>query len=203
MLHGGGVYFTPSYESFISPLTTVQIENAIAEYQKLGLFSHLSSVEISKAKEKVYEQENVLFRNVLEAFPNVIYSFDAELGNLEDPYAELLREFSVISRGVFKPQNITDEFPSSLKNKKALVKFTINEKEYSMELPPETDWVESAFFDLVNQALADNKVNGKFHDLYTGDQIASIIFLTAEQAEYLRTNKLLLFGDQWEEAEEY
>lgn len=201
MLHGGGVYFRPSYESFKNTLTSKKIETAISEFRKIGLLSHLSADQIKSATEKVTQQENKNLNDVLQCFPQTIYFFDTELGNLEDPYKEILNELSLISHGQFKPINITDNF-SKPTNKKATVNFSFNGKEYTKDLKVEDDWIDPSFFDLIKQAVTDNKLNGQFYELYTGGQEASLFFLTTDQYEYLRTNKLLVFADQWQTEEE-
>lgn len=201
MLHGAGVYFRPSYESFKNTITSKKIETAISEFQKAGLLSHLSADQIKSAIEKVNQQENRNLNDVLQCFPHTIYFFDTELGNLEDPYKEILNELSFISHGSFKPSNITDNF-SKPTDKKSTIKFSFNGKDYSKDLKIEDDWIDPSFFDLIKQAVADNKLNGQFYELYTGGQEASLIFLTTDQYEYLRTNKLLVFADQWQTEEE-
>ena len=102
---------------------------------------------------------------------------------------------------MFNPTNIIDHFAKPT-NKKSLVKFSFYKKEYSKQLLVEDDWIDPHFFDLVKQAVNDNKLNGQFYELYTGGQEASIIFLTIEQEKYLRANNLLTFGDQWQTEEE-
>lgn len=112
-----------------------------------------------------------------------------------------MNELSLISHGSFKPSNITDNF-SKPTDKKSTIKFSFNGKDYSKDLKIEDDWIDPSFFDLIKQAVADNKLNGQFYELYTGGQEASLIFLTTDQYEYLRTNKLLVFADQWQTEEE-
>jgi hypothetical protein len=194
MLHGS-IYFNPSYENFKNTLTSKRIDTASQEFQKLGLFAHLNTEQISAAQLKVLLQENQTLNDVLQCYPNVIYSFDTELGNLENPYDELLKELSLISHGAFKPTIIIDNFAKPNGNK-TLLKFSFKGKEYSKELKVEDDWIDPSIFDLIKQVVTDNKLNGQFYELYTGGQDASIIFLTSEQAEFLRTNKLLIFADQ-------
>jgi hypothetical protein len=201
MLHGGGVYFGPSYESFKSTSTSKRMDTAIAAYQKIGLLAHLSPEQIKLAKDKASQQENNHLNDVLQCFPNTIYFFDTELANLKDPYAEILNRLSRISKGAFKPDNIVDKFAAP-GNKTALVKFTLNGKDYSKQLQVQDDWVDPSFFDLVNQAVTECKLNGQFCQLYTGGQEGSLIFLTTAQEKYLRANNLLVFADQWEMVEE-
>lgn len=201
LLHGGGVYFTPSYESFKNKLTSKKIELAIEEYKKIGLLSHLTNEQIEKAKEKVSEQENSNLNNVLMAFPDVIYMFDTELGNLEDPYAELIREYKKISHNDFNATEISDNFDIE-KKKKVELKFKIGNKSYSKTLKIEDDWIDTEFFNFTKSVVSEQNLKGQFYELYTGGQEASIIYLTIEQYNYLRTNKLLVFGDEWQTEEE-
>jgi hypothetical protein len=201
LLHGGGVYFTPSYESFKNKLTSKKIEQTIEEYKKIGLLSHLTSEQIEKAKEKVSEQENSNLNDVLMAFPDIIYMFDTELGNLEDPYAELIREYKKISHNDFNATEISDNFDIE-KKKKVELKFKIRNKSYSKTLKIEDDWIDTEFFNFVKSVVLEENLKGQFYELYTGGQEASIIYLTIEQYNYLRTNKLLVFGDEWQTEEE-
>jgi hypothetical protein len=201
LLHGGGVYFTPSYESFKNKLTSRRIEQAVEEYMKIGLLSHLSTYQIEQAKQKVSEQENYNLNDVLMAFHDVILTFDAELGNLEDPYAELLKEYKKISHNDFNVTEVSDNFDIE-KKKKVIVKFKIGSKSYSKAFKIENDWIDNDFFDFVKSVASENKLKGQFYELYTGGQEASIIYLTKEQYDFLRANALLVFGDQWQTQEE-
>lgn len=201
LLHSGGFYFTPSYENFKNKLTTEKIEQAIEEYKKIGLLSHLTSEQIQNSKEKVSEQENNNINDLLMAFPDVIYMFDTELDNLEDPYTELIREYTKISHNDFNPTEISDNFDIG-KKKKVELKFKIGNKSYNMTFKIKNDWVDKAFFNYIKSVVTEQNLKGQFYELYTDGQEASIIYLTREQYDYLRTNKLLIFGDEWQTQEE-
>src|SRR5690606_33069762 len=108
------------YENYRNALTSAQIEEAISGYQKIGLFNHLTQEQIISGAERAAQQSPKDLNDVLSCFPSVIYSFDTELGNLEDPYRELLEAFRDISHGAFNPQSISDNF--DLDNEKATVK---------------------------------------------------------------------------------
>ncbi len=200
MLHDGGVYFTPSYERFTSSLTSERIDTAILAYQNAGLLAHLSAAQIKLAIEKISQQDNQNLNQVLSCFPDVIYGFDTELGNLNDPYAEIIQGLSSISKGVFNPTSITDHFASP-SGQKALVSFALQGKTYSKQVEINSDWVDPSFFELIDQAIKENKLNGQFYELYTGGQEAGLIFLTTSQYQYLHTHHLLVFADQWKEEE--
>ena len=192
-LHSGGVYFTPSYESFKNKLTSKKIELAIEEYKKIGLLSHLDIDQLTKSIETVKEKENENLNDVLKSFPEVILSFDEELGNLENPYEEIVSEYSRISHQEFNPKNISDNF--DLQKENVSLSFEFNDKTYETEFKVERDWIDTRFFDYMNEVISESKLNGQFYSLY-GDG-AELIYLTTEQYKYIRENKLLVFADEW------
>jgi len=194
-------YFSPSYESFKNTLTSKNIANAIGEYQRIGLLSHLTAAQIEKAKETAAEQQNINLNDVLIAFPDVIYRFDTELANLEAPYDELIKEYQKISHQDFNPTEVSDNFDIA-KNKEVVVRFKLGAKLYKETFKIENDWIDPKFFDFIKAVVTENKLKGQFYELYTGGQEASIIYLTKHQYEYLSANKLLIFGDEWQEEEE-
>lgn len=201
VLHGGGVYFRPSYENFKNNLTSNSIANAIEEYQKIGLFDHLSEEEINESKRKIEEQENYNFNNILASFPNIVHWFDMELGNIENPYFELVEEYSKISHGEFNPTNISDNFDIE-NSTSCTLSFKLDGKKYSKKLVIERDWMDVNFFEFIDKVVSENNLNGKFYSLYEGGQGAMIIYLTEEQYNYLHKNKLVLFADEWESQEQ-
>lgn len=194
-------YIQVSYEKFKNTLTSSRIDTAIKAYQQIGLLNHLTPAQLEEAKEKINEQENRNLNDVLASFPNVIYSFDTELSNLEDPYAELLREYSNISHKEFNPTNISDDFDIE-KKKKVSLKFNLDNKNYQKIFKIDNDWIDTEFFTFIKSVVTEHKLIGQFYELYTGGQDASIIYLTQQQYDYLKTNKLLVFGDEWQTEEE-
>jgi len=154
----------------------------------------LTKQEISSAKKKALAEKNETLNDVLMNFPEVVHWFDTELENLKDPYAELVREFSKISHGVFKPTNVSDNFNKPIKNKVTL-QFSLNGKNYSKALQLQDDWIDARFFDLVKQAVTENRLVGQFYELYEGGQGGIIIFLTPKQYQELKTNELLIFAE--------
>ena len=193
-------FLMPSYENFKNSLNTTKIEQAIEEYKKIGLLAHLSNEQIDNAKEKVALEENNTLNDVLMVFPDVIYSFDTELANLQDPYAELISAYKKIAHNDFNPTDIADNFNNNTTNKVKL-KFKLGKKAYEKSFKIDSDWIDSNFFSFIDTVVKKENLKSQFYQLYTGDQGASIIYLTAKQYHYLRTNKLLLFGDE-EYAEE-
>lgn len=201
MFRYAGNYIQVSYENFKNTLTSARIDTAIKSYRKIGLLNHLSQSQIEESEEKIRQQENRNLNDVLACFSNVIHSFDTELSNLDDPYAELVRKYSNISHKEFNPVNISDDFDIE-KKKKATLKFSLNGKDYQKVFKIDNDWMDTEFFDFIKSVVTEYKLNGQFYELYTGGQDASVIYLTREQYDYLRANKLLVFADEWQTEEE-
>lgn len=110
-------------------------------------------------------------------------------------------EYANISHNQFTPVNISDDFDIE-KNKKVTLKFSFNGVDYKRVFTINNDWIDTDFFDFIKTVIKENKLNGQFYELYTGGQDASVIFLTPHQYEVLKTNQLLVFGDEWEDEEE-
>ena len=187
-------YIKPSYEDY-EGISSKKIEKLIEEYNKIGLLSHLTNKQIGAAKEEMSEEGSIGINDVLLFFPDVVYMFDTELSNFEDPYAELIREYKKISHNDFDATEISDNFDIE-KNTKVVVKFKIDNKPYSKTLKIEDDWIDTDFFDFIDNVVKESKLRGQFYTLDTGGQDASIIYLTKEQYDYIRTNKLLVFYDE-------
>jgi hypothetical protein len=184
-------YLRISDESYDNALTSAQIQEAISAYQKIGVFNHLTQEQIISATEKVAQQNNNGLNDVLSCFPSVIYWFDTELGNLEDPYRKLLEAFREISHGVFNPQSISDNF--NLDHEKVTVKFSLAGEEYSRTLKIDGDWVDPDFFVFVDEVVKASHLEGKFYNLPGDGQVASIIFLTDDQYRLIKEHKLLVW----------
>lgn len=193
VLHRRDAYISPSYENFDNTLTSTRIAEAIDRYIEIGLLSHLTSRQIEEAKERVAEQENTNLNDVLTAFPDTIHEFDTELGNLEDPYAELIRECERISHGDFDATEITDDFAAQRET--ATLTFKIGNRIYSGEFAIHDDWLDRRFLSFIASVAADEKLKGQFYELDSQGQDARIIYLTRKQYDYLRTNRLLVFTE--------
>jgi len=184
-----------SYENFKSTLTTKKIDAAIKAYKELGLLSHLSADEIEKAQEKVQAATNESLNEVLSHFPNTIYWFDWETGNLENPYEEILQELSKIAKGNFKPENIVDRFDVEAVNPFEF-SFTLNGKKYTTQLRGGTDWLDEGFMELIEKAQAENDKAGKFYFLSGDGQVAAVIYLTHQQYATIKSKRLLVFSGE-------
>ena len=183
--------FFPSEKKY---LTNEQIEDAISAWQRIGILNHLTKEQILVAKTKALGENRENLNDVIINFPDVVYWFDTELGNLNDPYAEFIRKLSEISHGVFQPTNISDNFSAASKSG-ATVRFSLNNKDYFKTFPIQDDWIDPEIFDLIKQAVIENNLSGQFYQLYEGGQGGIIIFLTPKQYQDLKTNELAIFAE--------
>lgn len=190
-------YFDLSHEEFSQPITSAQIDSALAAYAEIGLFDHLSEAEIAAGRERAIAGNPLDYNAVLACFPRTVLTFDTELGNLEDPYAQLLRDHATISRGAFAPSEVTDHFPIQTGDT-AELRFTFRRQPYLFQFRIQNDWIDSDFFSVPNQVLEEHAVPGHFYTLYSDGQEALRIFLTSAQHDYLRAHRLAIFPGRGE-----
>lgn len=169
------------------------ISELISEYEGIGLFSHLSDLEIEKAKDCVSNVEIDSYQSILLCFPKTIVYFDWETGNLENPYEELTISFKDASRGIFDPMNIIDEFEKSWEKETVNYSFQLNDKKYEEKLKMHSDWLDPAFMELIDRSIEESNVNGKIYWCLDNGQAAGYIILNDEQYRYLKENQSELF----------
>lgn len=188
---------TLSIEEFKNTIGSSRINQVVAGYKKIGILNHLTSQQIKLSTLRVNQNRVKEMNDVPAYFSSVIYSFDAKLRNTQDPYAEILKQFSVISHKAFNPTDISDGFVSAVKGR-ALVEFTLNGKKYSKKIIVDKDWIDLTFLDFIDDVVKENKLKGRFYELMDEGQIINYIFLKPEQYNYLKAKKLLVFEDDWE-----
>ena len=183
-------YF-PSEKKF---LNKEQIEDATSGWQRTGILNHLTKEQILVSKKRAFGEKSENLNDVIIHFPDVVYWFDTELENLNDPYAEFIRKLSEISHGVFHPTNISDNFSAALKSG-VTVRFSLNNKDYSKTFRIQDDWINPEIFDFVKKAVVENDLDGQFYQLQESGQGGIIIFLTQKQYQNLKTNELVIFAE--------
>ncbi|MCP2025549.1 hypothetical protein L1276_000689 [Flavobacterium sp. HSC-32F16] len=193
-------YLKPEYEDFIKKPTSQEIENAIKEFTKIGLFSNLTADELNKGKENAAALYIKDKNQILSAFPNMIYLDESiMLRNQKDPYAEIVKIFARISHNQFNPTHISNPFDS--KKNKTTLNFKIGNKFYSKVLKVEDDWTDSSIFDFIKSVVFQNNLKGQFYKIESRNQIADV-YLTKKQYDYIKANKLLSFDSEFTEEDE-
>ncbi|MDI9858167.1 hypothetical protein [Flectobacillus roseus] len=193
LLKQNQIYLTTSLENFEKSLTTSRVEVAIKEYQNIGLLAHLSPKQTKEAKERILSQDHTSLNDILKGFPDVFLRLDAELQNLQDPYASLVKELKQLSHNEFYPIDVSDNFDIN-NGKSVVVKFKIKNKNYQKILKIEDDWIDIDFFSFIDSVVKEQKLKGKFYSILSDSQIITLIYLTNDQYIYLKKNKLIEFS---------
>lgn len=182
-----GNSYAISREIFDGRLSQQNLARLLTDLDRNSFFSHLTPSEIENAKKKIASSEINSIEDVLGLFPRTVVIFDWETGNLENPYEQLTNEFMYASRGAFKITDITDEFKKGWQRaRRVKYGFTMNGKRYEKMLQFEDDWLDPGFLELLETALAEQKVDGSIYYCVDGGQVAGYIFLTATQYQFTK-----------------
>lgn len=170
--------------SFEPVYSTAEKDEFYTSLQRIGLLDHLSGVEIDEARNCWRQKLTGSFFEVLNCYPRLLAEVGyGEMYDVDTPYRDLTEAFAAAGQGKFKPTAILDNFSESRRSSKTTYGFTLNGKEYRRELDIMGDWIDVQFVDLINEALADQKVAGKFYRCYGG----MYILLTEAQSQVLET----------------
>lgn len=173
-------------------LSSDSISHCFQQYDSIGLFSHLSQEEREKLeKDCVYQNLNACA--IIIDLADLWYGEGWEMYELDQPYKKVILEFARLSRGVFTPTEIEDNFCPSADY--AEISFMFKGKKYAKRLEVWADWFDGSFLELIMQAMDDNELPGKFYSLGSGEDGFAYIFLSPTQYEYLQTHGLLDFGE--------
>jgi len=84
------MYFL-SNENHNNRFNTKNTEEIIAEYEKIGLFNHLSDLEMKEGRQAIHQKEIDNYFDALLCFPKQVIFFGWELIDSKNPYENLLR----------------------------------------------------------------------------------------------------------------
>lgn len=181
-------------ESHDNTFTTDHIQHIIQVYDSLGLFSHLSPEELAKAQNGISLSSISRYRHILGTFPRMYANFSWKIVE-KNPYERTLQRFAAISRGVFDPDNIVDNYQRC--ENEPLWIFYYKGKSYAKPISCAEGWMLPEGFELIEEALKENQINGRFYACYSwhdGD-IIRYLFLTNEQYTYLKQHQPSLFEE--------
>lgn len=186
-------YISITTENYKNNITNNNIEKVIEEWENLGLFKHLTDQELLQAKENAKSTWADNYNHLLIQFPKVIHEYDAEFDDIEDPYRSMLLKLAEISHNEFNPTDIVDGYANPDEEDMFTLSFNWNGKQHIIEFLIDGDWLDEEFFDNINNILEENNSTGRFYALQNNGQIGSVIYLTAETQQYLKSNNLLVF----------
>lgn len=183
-------FYSEDHNNFF---TIDKVNELIDEYKLIGLFDHLTKDEIEEGIIKVHEGNIYSHVDILMQFSNVIIDFDWEYHNLTNPYEELTTKFAKSSKGNFKPENIKDDFSKNYEKAETTFSFEVLGKKYQREFRMMGDWLDHRFISLINDAIKDSQVDGKFYDCIDDAQYDGYIFLTKRQYDFLKKEQPKFF----------
>ncbi|MCI4669625.1 MAG: hypothetical protein MRZ79_15935 [Bacteroidia bacterium] len=171
------------------------IQKILSRYKEIGLFEHLNEEEYQQGLHQLSTSTVESLQDILLAFPKTIVYFDWEADNLKNPYEALTKEFGAASRGTFTPSNIQDDFDESWEKESVNYSFEYNGKVYKENLVMQSDWLDSSFMKLINKAMKEQKIEGKFYYCLENGQENGFIFLNSSQFKILSKEQAELFPD--------
>ncbi len=181
----GEVYAVFSRENHDNTFNTEGVKKIIKEYETIGLFNHLTSAQIDSSKMQILSKEINSYGDILLAFPSIVVYFDWETGNLENPYQELTEQFAKVSKGLFNPSEVVDDFLKNEKNDKTPYGFTFKVKRYEKELKMTGDWLDPDFMELIKTALKEQMPEIAIYSYLSDGQASGYIILNKKQYEFL------------------
>lgn len=186
--------FEQNHDNFFN---SKRIAEAVNQYADLRLFEHLSGEEKMLARQSVEEKKIEKFQDILSCFLRTITYIYWEDDNFENPYEELTKQFSLVSRGIFNPLNIEDNYGKDGRQGKdsTELSFEYNGKMYSKELKIRRDWLVTDLLEFIESVLTENNVDGKFYYCCENGEAAGYIFLTENQFKILSKNQKSLFKE--------
>ena len=172
-------------------LNQQETEKYFTLFNSIGLFKHLNGAQKENELERLKNAYLHSGESILYEMDNICLVFDWEMFDEDKPYKKAIKEFATITHGEFDPVNIHDNF--SFSGETADISFDFNGKTYRKTVEVTGDWYSVGFLDLINTAMEENKLKGRFYDLPDGGQASIHIYLTKEQYEFLKSKSLLKF----------
>ncbi|MBN8684369.1 MAG: hypothetical protein J0L99_17100 [Chitinophagales bacterium] len=173
--------------------TNINVKKAVALYKKIGLLDHLSESDWEKFEANLKYNTIKNYQDLLLCFPNVIVDFDWEMDTDEKPYKNILLYFARCSQGNFDPQNIVDEYRLSNEEETGRLAFDFGNKHYETTFKMPSAWLERGFLDLIERALSEQNIDGRFYYCLDGGQESGFVFLTRKQFKILQEKQPTLF----------
>lgn len=177
-------YMLLSMENYDNNFTSGRIDSTIVEWQRMGLFAHLSQSEIAKGIDDAETADRYSINSLLENFPRVACSLHPTVMTSNHPYADFLKRLAATTHGEFKPVKVTEhkvkggiklQYVSNGKTHLQTFKWPI------LELDPK-------FPAFLKRLSFENKLSGNFYSL---PDTYSVIYLTKQQHTYALEHKSL------------
>ncbi|HEU4718777.1 MAG TPA: hypothetical protein VFU15_13125 [Bacteroidia bacterium] len=199
----GLIMLTKAQEDSLMPMWDLALDpeeefSTMSPHQLDSMFTRLESSGLVTAKDKPWYdakkeeiRENTIYGS--EAFYDYIdtlfttVSFDTI--NDYNPYAEMLKAMTHISRGHFNPGIVSDT-TTDANFTDHTVRFSLNGKVYESEEMQRGTVLCTGLIDDVNKAMEEQKAGGAFYTVLTRDKIAIIVFIEDDKLEKVKSSGL-------------
>ncbi len=163
------------------------VDTLFGLWQDLGLLAGLSDDEIAASVERATHLLDApspgwLYRCV----PRRVVFFDWEGADSNGAYAALLEQFALAGRGAFTLTDIEDSFPAFGEGGPYAGSFVLNGERYSFASRGAGDWLDTAFLETLQKALAEQMVGGQFYVVVDDGQASGLAYFTGEEVALLR-----------------
>ncbi len=177
-------YMLLSMENYDNNFTSGRIDSVIAEWQKMGLFRHLSQSDIDKGIDDAETGDRYSINSLLESFPNVVCSLHPGVVNSDHPYTDFLNQLAITTHGEFKPAKVTEhKVKGGIK-----LQYVSNGKPHSQMFKWQVLELDPKFPAFLKHLSRENNLSGDFYFL---PDTYNIIYLTKEQHTYALAHKSL------------
>lgn len=186
-------FSTVSYQNSFSHF---KIAHALDIYNQAELLKSVAAKKNRQCEKKIYQKSVYYYSDILEEFPDSVYTIPQKLINTRQPYKRILKKLSAISAGIFNPVNINDGFKvkfSPKQDEPFKLSFISNGKKYMVKLQSNHNQLDYAFLQLVKRAVNDLKAGAKYYDLVSKDNGERFIFLNKKQYKLLENRSVLEF----------
>jgi len=180
-------YMLLSYENYDQSLTSGKIDSTIAEWQKMGLFTHLFESEFRKGIDDAETAERYTINSLLENFPKVVCNLHPVGMPSDHPYTDLLNGLATITHGEFKPIKITEKVEKG----SIRLQYISNGKTYAQTFKSQIVELDPNFSAFLKRLSHENNLYGDFYPLA---DTYDVIYLTKQQYAFASLHKLLYFN---------
>jgi len=161
----------------------MNLNDVYLAFNDLGLLSHLSDQEKSTLQD-IAREDNISVDSFFYEIPRIATFFDSEDFWSADLYEELVNDLVDISRNILQIKNLNVRNDKN-DNKKLLLGFEIENQTFTKFLIIDGDWIDQTIFPFINDSLRHTKIEERFYQVFTDDQVIITVFLNQEQFSFL------------------
>jgi hypothetical protein len=118
-----------------------------------------------------------------------LYDVEGDVCIENTVYVGVLNRLSKISKGIFQPQNISEEWDTP--KGEIHLKFLLNGKQHEIRPKYMNDWIDAQVIREVNLLLESDRV--KFEIVLTGDQTVFVTMLSPSEKKQIETDRKWIF----------